>query len=1310
MENKSRSLNSLGWNRVLFVVLFLSLVLIFGILLYNFNRTYQNARSDVIELSISSSSQNAEAMELFFVRHEDVLLATAEMVEYTLGSRTAGIDDVEKLLHNMSVAYNDSIYQKATGKDFTGIYAAVGGVLVHGLKTSDDLPEGYDPLQRQWYKEGAAGGGKVVFGEPYFDVYDPSILVMTATKLLSDGKTVVGMDITLEDMQFAGGNMDVSVTLNGERHNYGRGMILTDRGVVMAHWDSSEQGKNYGEPRCAQYAVFQKIKECADSDEAYLEMDIDGVNYGIFPQKLSNGWYVVTMTDLQEIRTAISDFSKLLLTGTATVILMGAVYCFLILRAYRKAKKLTEKLQGALELATVDSLTNLGNRTAYDMRIKELQEQLDTRNDAPFALIMMDLNDLKYINDNYGHAAGDQYIRNCCQLVREVFPGEIFRIGGDEFAIFLTGDAFALWEDIFDGLQQRVAEANLKIEPDVDQPSIAIGMTLHHKGSPDDMDALLRKADAEMYAHKVAIKQKRLEQSEKGLTSDLSLKLRERQILASEMRKGLAEEQFEVWFQPQVNHENNGSLIGAEALVRWRHPERGMVSPALFIPLLEYNGLIYELDKYVWKHTCRYIRRWIDEGMEPLPISVNVSRMDIIQDDFLETISALAKDYRIPYELLHLEVTESAFSDDTGKVVAVVKELIRRGFTIAIDDFGSGYSSLSLLRNVPAHIVKLDMRFFADGEEKARNECIVESIIRMVKMLGMGVLAEGVEQREQADRLNMLGCAYVQGYLYAKPLPYQEYVKYTKATVKEILSRNDGRVQVEEQSESLLSQTLFHNIISGTNDVIIVADHETRQLLYANRAAEEFFGKRFDPLTPTTCMQYCEKGEICNNCPARDMKPGEKREFVTADSGRHIKSLYTQMDWNGHDAVVIYQTDISAEMREMEYANSLMNSLGVGIVVFHGETPDELVPVFCNKEYLLLSGLREDEYKTVLRKSSLYGIHPDDIDGARKKFAETYRSGHPMQSYLRVMKKKGGYEWVSVYAKVRQAEAGGFDVYMIFSDAEEEMQKRTMEAERYERHIIQISKNAAESLSVIHLNLTQNTCRSIHRDRAVNRPATFQNGVEGFLSSVVQNIAQEELKAEFTSRFSVSALKEDFECGRFTDEMRLPIRLVDQRIVWCNQTVNISRNPNTGDLEAVMSLKEDDKDIRLAEHYKRLIQYAYEFVGAIDVETGLLTVISEPKARGLAQIGEGAAPYMENLEPRMHTLVEQEYVAACIEALRFHTIRKKLGEQTSYTCTFPAKASLTGHVGAFQWHFVYVNESKSEILFTRRELREYHFS
>ncbi|NCB33894.1 MAG: EAL domain-containing protein [Erysipelotrichia bacterium] len=256
------------------------------------------------------------------------------------------------------------------------------------------------------------------------------------------------------------------------------------------------------------------------------------------------------------------------------------------------------------------------------------------------------------------------------------------------------------------------------------------------------------------------------------------------QEVVSEMKQALELGQFEPWFQPQYNHAT-GKLIGAEVLVRWRHPKKGMIPPSQFIPLFEKNGFIYDLDKYIWKETCRCLQKWIKEGRNPLPVSINISRYDIFRDDLIDVISGLITQYNVPADLLRLEITESAFSISIKQIVSVVKKLVEKGFTIEIDDFGSGYSSLNTLKDVPAQIIKLDMKFMENSDDNQRGGNIVESMVRMAKWLDMAIIAEGVETRNQADFLKSIGCFYVQGYLYARPMPLADFEALTESSGKQ---------------------------------------------------------------------------------------------------------------------------------------------------------------------------------------------------------------------------------------------------------------------------------------------------------------------------------------------------------------------------------------------------------------------------------------------------------------------------------------------------------------------------------------------
>jgi EAL domain-containing protein (putative c-di-GMP-specific phosphodiesterase class I) len=217
--------------------------------------------------------------------------------------------------------------------------------------------------------------------------------------------------------------------------------------------------------------------------------------------------------------------------------------------------------------------------------------------------------------------------------------------------------------------------------------------------------------------------------------------------------KALRERQFEVYLQPKCNIET-GRIIGSEALVRWNHPQYGMVSPGVFIPLFEKSGFIIKLDAYVWEEVCSFIRQWRDAGHTPIPASVNVSRRDLYTPNLCDRLERLVSKYDIPPHLLELEITESAYVEDTDQMIDVIDRLREKGFVILMDDFGSGYSSLNILKDINVDILKIDLRFLEDlNSSGKKGQNILESIVHLSKWLHMQVIAEGVETQEQVDFL-----------------------------------------------------------------------------------------------------------------------------------------------------------------------------------------------------------------------------------------------------------------------------------------------------------------------------------------------------------------------------------------------------------------------------------------------------------------------------------------------------------------------------------------------------------------------------
>ena len=245
-------------------------------------------------------------------------------------------------------------------------------------------------------------------------------------------------------------------------------------------------------------------------------------------------------------------------------------------------------------------------------------------------------------------------------------------------------------------------------------------------------------------------------------------------MIVRDMEFALQEGQFCIYMQPVYNLRTN-RIVSAEALVRWNHPTNGTISPGKFIPVFERNGFIVRLDRFVWEEACRFLRAKKDRGDKVIPVSVNVSRLNFYNLDLIEYLMQLVKKYELETWMLKLEVTESAYTDNPHQLMMVVRELRLHGFPVLMDDFGSGYSSLNMLKDLPVDVLKIDMGFVREIERSGRASAIIRSIVSMAQNLDMGIVVEGVETKPQVDFLGSIGCEKIQGYYFSRPLPEKEF-------------------------------------------------------------------------------------------------------------------------------------------------------------------------------------------------------------------------------------------------------------------------------------------------------------------------------------------------------------------------------------------------------------------------------------------------------------------------------------------------------------------------------------------------------
>lgn len=432
-----------------------------------------------------------------------------------------------------------------------------------------------------------------------------------------------------------------------------------------------------------------------------------------------------------------------------------------------------ENSQFLQSMTDFDQLTKVLNLSCFNRIVVQLMhENQEAVANGEYAMLYFDINRFKAINDTFGSIEGDKLLMYIGKTLRDAMGkiGVVARMGSDRFVVFIRKSGEALEQFVADFF---AAIANYPLVYEV-VCNIGIYVTTEE---PLNVEAMIDRAN-------IALAEIKGNYAQKHAYFDLEQRnamLGEQEIVGM-MTTALAEGQFVPYYQPQYDHAT-GKMVGAEALVRWLHPEKGIISPARFIPIFEKNGFISKLDLYVFEQVCKFQRKCMDEGVELLPISVNRTRYDIFQPDFVSTLESIRKKYDVPANLLHIEITETAIVGANEVVIRVIEQLHQCGYVVEMDDFGSGYSSLNTLKDINLDVLKLDMDFLTEDFDN-RGGTILSSVVRMAKWLGLPVIAEGVESMKQANYLQSIGCNYLQGYLYAKPMPESNF--------HQLLSENTG--------------------------------------------------------------------------------------------------------------------------------------------------------------------------------------------------------------------------------------------------------------------------------------------------------------------------------------------------------------------------------------------------------------------------------------------------------------------------------------------------------------------------------------
>ena len=415
-----------------------------------------------------------------------------------------------------------------------------------------------------------------------------------------------------------------------------------------------------------------------------------------------------------------------------------------------------------------DALTGLPNRVFFQNQL-ELSIKKAKQKNSKVALLFIDLDHFKEINDSLGHAIGDEVLKEVTfRLLRTIRDNDtVSRLGGDEFTVILENlteiqDASTIANKIL-----NVLTKSIKIDEHTLYVSSSIGISVY----PDDgesMQNLLKYADSAMYKAKDEGRN-----NYQYYNSSMTEQAFERIVMETSLRNAIKNEEFVVYYQPQVNGKTN-QLVGMEALVRWNHPSIGIVSPAKFIPLAESTGLIVEIDKYVMKTAMTQLAIWYEKGLNPGVLAMNLAVKQLQQKDFLNMFEALAKESKCKFEWLELEVTEGQIMTNPEEAIKILQQISDIGIELAVDDFGTGYSSLAYLKKLPIDKLKIDQAFIRDLPEDEEDSAITKAIIALATSLNLRVIAEGVETEEQRDFVVENGCENIQGYYYSRPLPSNE--------------------------------------------------------------------------------------------------------------------------------------------------------------------------------------------------------------------------------------------------------------------------------------------------------------------------------------------------------------------------------------------------------------------------------------------------------------------------------------------------------------------------------------------------------
>ena len=685
-----------------------------------------------------------------------------------------------------------------------------------------------------------------------------------------------------------------------------------------------------------------------------------------------------------------------------------------------REQKTNDIFRHIIENNEIDEKTGIYNKETFCRCAKELMLQHPERK---YVVVHEDIDDFKVLNEVYGIAEGDRILQSFGEfLIRNAIPNMIYgHWEADHFVICMSLEDFNshhMAELVLNPIQNRI-DYNISVRMGVyivDDITLDVSLMC-------DRALLALKSIKNNFTKHIAF-----------YDDAMRLELLERQQVVSEMNTALEEGQFIVYLQPQYNYETR-TLHGAEALVRWKHPERGLIPPIKFIPVFEENGFITHLDEYVWEEVCKFQRNWLDRGYNIVPISVNVSRTDICSLRLAEFFRKLVEKYDLPTSAIRIEITESAYIDTPAQLVNSVEKLRQAGFSVEMDDFGSGYSSLNTLKDVPVDMLKLDMKFIEDEGKESRGGSILSSVVRMSNWLRLPVLAEGVETKNQADYLKSIGCVYMQGYYFAKPMPVSEYEKLLSAEKFEEVKGSSYTENIDDAMEFLNASTqatlLFNSFVGGA--AIIEFDGNTVEAVRIN---DKFFTvidsnrddyKRsqndmlslFDNENRTKFIRTLRRAidskqeSSCEMCTTL-LHPGHETWTLA-----RVRLLATNVDKYLFYLVIENISQkmnlLTSNLRLTDQLTTIINNVPSGIIDYEINAEGHVSILYFNDRLPQMFGFTRDEYMQEFEDRPLAAVYPDDMAEVESSARELYEgTSNGVNLRYRHVCKDGSFKWIEL--------------------------------------------------------------------------------------------------------------------------------------------------------------------------------------------------------------------------------------------------------------------------------------------------------